>query len=68
MSMTLIVILSVLGITLGISFIFWLLTCISIVPKCDQCKSTDCEIYNSHVREAWLDCVCHACGYKWRIQ
>lgn len=44
----------------------WLISCIRIVSTCPQCESVRCEIYDSSVSEAWLDCVCHQCGYKWR--
>ncbi len=40
---------------------------VRIVPKCPQCKKI-AEIYDSSVSEAWLDCQCLNCGYKWRIK
>ena len=65
MSEGLILLLCVLG--LG-AVAFFVMTCIRIRPECPQCESKNAEIYDSNVSEAWLDCVCHDCAYKWRIK
>ena len=67
MSTVLVIALSILGIAVVVSLLTWLMTCIQITPICPQCEKVG-EIYDSNVSEAWLDCVCHDCGYKWRIK
>jgi transposase-like protein len=45
---------------------YFMLRSIRIKPKCPQCESMNCDIYDSRVIQAYLDCQCHDCGYKWR--
>jgi hypothetical protein len=47
---------------------FFMFRSIKIHPQCPQCDSRNCDIYDSRIIEAYLDCVCHDCGYKWREQ
>lgn len=44
-----------------------LIKLIRIVPECPQCEKIG-EIYDSSIRDAWLDCRCLSCSYKWRIE
>jgi len=52
------------GALLVVAFI--IIKSLRIVPQCPQCESKNCEIYDSRVIEAYLDCICHDCQYKWR--
>ena len=55
------------AIVLLLVVVIMLLRSIRITPECPQCQKVG-EIYDSNVSEAWLDCVCHDCGYRWRIK
>lgn len=64
MSPELMFILGAIGLIIIVGLV---IKCVRIIPECPHCEEIG-EIYDSSVSEAWLDCMCLSCGYKWRIE
>ena len=54
------------GLVAFVVIAFFMFRSIKITPICPQCESENCSIYDSRIIEAYLDCECHDCKYKWR--